>query len=526
MRHGKYWTLYLLLSLLILSPQQSRASTPLAWTSQNLDPVGTSEMQAIFGTLVQTPNSDRNWSIKTEPTEIGKGLPLPLSWIYYAIAPCTSDSTFGCIESVEYQVNGTRWEDAVLSNTELPARDGEVSPSGRNASGIISTQEFGTWKANSEKHEPEAGKASYWRFENAPHGGGNEYLLRVNISGSMVTNGVTVSKVQRYLEMALFPVDGLTEYQFPSNLNVKVKLRLGVIAKGLWGWFDGRITDPEVSLDVESANGILEIIGKPAQTPIGITPRLKVSEVPKEVMEIFWCPPGLTADLCPTKHGLKWFSTDGNAEIERFEQFEKGFGTVTTIGYRTEWSMKTTRWSNVANAASCPLLEEGFSGVVTTNATMYSPSAPKWNHQDKAFEFQVASPHFGLDGAPNKGTYSLVLPRYLAECRWGSDLTNARIVVSILNSETANAVISSNYSVKNEMFHFHISGFTFSAPTIKISLSRNSLEMKDETVASSGNSISGAKKGISKKSITCVNKKTKVRTKAKKGVCPSGFKRG
>jgi hypothetical protein len=88
-----------------------------------------------------------------------------------------------------------------------------------------------------------------------------------------------------------------------------------------------------------------------------------------------------------------------------------------------------------------------------------------------------------------------------------------------VNAETTNAVISSNYSVRNGLFHFHISGFTYSAPTIRVSLFNTSSTGEDEPL------ISVAKQTKGKKSFTCVNKKTKASIRIKKGNCPKGYKR-
>jgi TonB family protein len=101
---------------------------------------------------------------------------------------------------------------------------------------------------------------------------------------------------------------------------------------------------------------------------------------------------------------------------------------------------------------------------------MYGTSAPTWDPSDKTFSFQVASPHFGLNGSLNTGYYSLILPKSLAECRWGKNISQAKIVVSVISSDGNSNVGTSSYSVKDNLLTFNISGFTFSSPTIKIGL--------------------------------------------------------
>jgi hypothetical protein len=496
--------------LLVASyPQISQASTPLAWSSKSLAPVGSDEMQGLFGTAVFSAASELNWSQRITPTELAKNMIGNEPWIYYAIPACTKSILIGCIEKVEYKKLSQDWQPATLSSREIAKRNGEKAPSRRNASGVISNSEINEWPADLENHAPAAGRASYWNFSNAPHGGGSEYLLRVNIAGvDSAAPTWSNGKVQRYLEMGIFPVDGLTEYQFPEDLEIKVRLKLGPIAKDLWGWFDGRVINPNVRLDVDSADGIVEIAGEPSKTPMGLTSKKKISEISPELLSIFACPAGLPPSMCPSNSGLKWFSTDGNAEITRFAQFEKYFGSVSTVGIKSEWWIKTTRWPDVATVKDCPSEQNGFTGIVTTNATMYGTSAPTWDPADKTFSFQVASPHLGLNGSPNTGYYSLVLPKSLAECRWGKSISESKVIVSIINADGNTNVGTSSYLVKGNLLTFNVAGFTYSSPTIKIGLA------------------AAATPSVPKKiTITCVKGKTIKKVTAIKPICAAGYKK-
>ena len=500
-----------LLTILLTTtyPQISNASSPKAWSASSLAPVGSDEMQALFGTAVYSAASDLNWSKRITPTELVKNKTGSEPWIYYAIPACANSILIGCIEKVEYKKSGQDWLAATLSAREIPKRNGEKGPSGTSALGVISTSEINEWPADLENHAPAAGRASYWNFSQAPHGGGAEYLLRVNIAGiNSAAPTWSNGKVQRYLEMGIFPVDGFTEYQFPDDLEIKVRLKLGPIAKDLWGWFDGRVINPNVTLDVDSADGIVEIAGAPSKTPMGLTPKKKISELSPEILSIFACPAGLPPSMCPPKSGLKWFSTDGNAEVTRFAQFEKGFGSASTVGIKSEWWIKTTRWPDVATVRDCPSEQNGFTGIVTTNATMYGTSAPTWDPADKTFSFQVASPHLALNGSPNTGYYSLVLPKSLAECRWGKSISQSKVIVSIINADGNANVGTSSYLVKGNLLTFNVAGFTYSSPTIKIGLAAT------------------ATPSVTKKiTVSCIKGKTIKKVTAIKPTCPAGYKK-
>ncbi len=511
---------FLLLVSTLLSANflhNANANTPRAWSSSAVAPVGPNEMQALFGSQVFSAQSELNWSKKIYPTELGKTLPFNQPWIYYAIPACTSQIVVGCIEKVDYKKSNENWSSATISPRQIANRNGEIAASGRNASGVISNSEINEWPADLVNHTPAAGRASYWNFGSAPHGGGTEYLLRVNIAG--INSGAPTwnnGKVQRYLEMGIFPVDGFTEYEFPEDLQIRVRLKLGPIAKDLWGWFDGKVINPEVNLDVVSPDGIVEIAGSPSKTPMGITGKKELSKIGPEVTSLFKCPDGLPENMCPPKSGLKWFSTDGNSEVSKFSIFEKEFGQISTIGYKTEWWIKTTRWPDVATVRDCPTEQNGFTGIVTTNATMYGTSAPSWDPVDKTFSFQVAAPHFDLNGTPNKGYYSLILPKSLAECRWGKEIAQAKIIVSVISSDGNTNVGVSNYSIKNNLLTFNISGFSFSSPTIKVGLSAQ---------PSAQPSAHSSAQILKKRTITCVKGKLIKKFSGINPKCPSGYKK-
>lgn len=529
--------------LISLLPQTSQANTPRAWSPDSLQPVGSDEMQALFGTQVFSAASNLNWSMRITPTELGKSIISNQPWIYYAIPACTTVITAGCIERVEYKKSNQDWLQASLSSRELSKRNGEIAPSGRNSSGVISNSEINEWPADMENHAPAAGRASYWNFSQAPHGGGSEYLLRVNIAGvNSAAPTWSNGKVQRYLEMGIFPVDGLTEYQFPDDLQIRVRLKLGAIAKDLWGWFDGRVINPNVLLDVNSADGIVEIAGAPSKTPMGLTPKKKISEIGPEVLSIFGCPAGLAPSQCPSKSGLKWFSTDGNSEVSTFATFEKDLGEAKTVGYKTEWWIKTTRWPDVATVRDCPAEQNGFAGIVTTNSTMYGTSAPAWDPSDKTFVFQVASPHYGLNGALNTGYYSLILPRSLAECRWGKDISQAKVIVSVISADGNTNVGAASYSIIDNLLTFNVSGFTYSSPKIKIGLATPPATAPVATPTPSPTPVvtqapptievaapvatQTAKPALAKKTtITCVKGKLTKKVTAVKPTCPAGYKK-
>lgn len=511
---------FLAVALFTQNSSTAFANTPRAWSRDSIPAVLDDEIRGLFGTQVFSAKSDLNWSRRITPTAEGLKYRFNQPWIYYALPPCTATIKIGCIAAVEYLQQNNVWKTAVLSKRELPNRNGEVAVSGRMASGeIISMSEINVWPANSESHTPAAGTASYWHFPGAEHGGGDEYLVRANVAGINSAEATWANgKVQRYLEMGVFPFDGLTEYQFPADLKIRVRLNLGNVLNDLWGWFHGRVISPDVLMSLNSALGVLEISGAPSFTPMGLTETKKIKELSPN-LNIFSCDNQPGTNICPPKSGIKWFSTDGNSDISFFSAFEKEFKEISTVGVRSEWWIETTRWPNDVLIENCSAPQGGFAGIVTTNSTMYNAAPPTWDASDKSFVFQVASPHRGMDGKLNQGYYSLVLPLALAECRWGKDLAQAKAVVSIISDDGASQVAIATFKISENLLIFNVSGFNYSTPKIKISLATNSQVKVEEKVASKPAAIAIkktiiCKKGSKEKKITAISPK-----------CPSGYKK-
>jgi hypothetical protein len=512
--------IFLVLGISFQSISEASASTPKAWSRDSISAVPTGEVQGLFGTQVFSASSDLNWSKRITPTAEGQKYVFNRPWIYYALPPCSAQIQIGCIAAVEYSQQDDVWKSAILSKRELPNRNGEVAVSGRMASGeVISMSEINVWPADSESHTPAAGKASYWHFPGAKHGGGDEYLVRANVAGINSAQATWANgKVQRYLEMGVFPVDGLTEYQFPQELKIRVRLNLGVVLNDLWGWFHGRVISPDVVMNLKSPLGTLEISGAPSATPMGLTEPKKVAELSSN-FRLFGCDNQPGINTCLPKPGLLWFSTDGNSDISIFSAFEKEFKELSTVGIRSEWWIETTRWPNDALVENCSAPQNGFAGIVTTNSTMYKAAPPTWDATDKSFVFQVASPHKGLDGKLNQGYYSLVLPLALAECRWGKELSQAKAVVSIVSNDGATQVGVATFKIAENLLIFNISGFNYSAPKIKVGLS-----IKPQSEVVEKNTSKQIVPPV-KKTITCKKGSKEKKITAASPKCPTGYKK-
>ena len=163
---------------------------------------------------------------------------------------------------------------------------------------------------------------------------------------------------------------------------------------------------------------------------------------------------------------------------------------------------------------------QSLDGVVSTNATMYNPAPPSYDAKDGSLNFEVGSPHLDATGKVIQGVYSMVLSSKIAKCIWGSDLTNSRATVSIINDAGQTQVSTSALKALNDFYYFHISGFTYSTKKISIRVEPTPIVAPTPSATPSATPISTQ---ISKK-ITCFKGKAKKVVSGVKPVCPKGYK--
>jgi hypothetical protein len=315
--------------------------------------------------------------------------------------------------------------------------------------------------------------------------------------------------------------------EFPKDYEYKIRLRLGVFAKSISGWFFGRIQDQTV--DLNNSKGYLELIGTPARVPMGATDVIKKSQIPQRLLEI--CAKLSTDINCDGNTANSYgratlYAPDDGANPEILSEYESVPGGVKTAASLSFWNIK----SYGATAPNGGLSKEacsaqitgqnanGFQGIVSSNASMYQRTPPTWDEANKAFTFKVASPHLDEFGAENKGFYTLYLPLGQANCRWGNDATLPQAQVQIVNQSGTASITTAIATQENGMLRFNISGFTYSAPIIRIRMGQGEFKSVQRAPIKT---VSGPKRVV----LICVKGKTTKQIVAVKPKCPAGYKK-
>ena len=128
-----------------------------------------------------------------------------------------------------------------------------------------------------------------------------------------------------------------------------------------------------------------------------------------------------------------------------------------------------------------------------------------WDKATGTLTYKIASPHLDKSGNVNRGSYSLAISKKKADCLWNFDTAKASATISITNSEGTQNIAVSSLRTSKDWIYFDATGFTFSAPEIKVKLINS--EAKAAT-----------------KSIICTKGKQSKKVSGVSPKCPTGFK--
>jgi hypothetical protein len=274
---------------------------------------------------------------------------------------------------------------------------------------------------------------------------------------------------------------------FPQNSEVSVSV---IAPSAIGGWFRGRMQDTAISVAAKGkdANQIT-VTGKPAEVAmIGFAK--PISETPASFINAM-------------KKSFPWW-TRGTLSMSNTGNFESDLLQGIRDALEDTASGIVSVWSFVAAGNSYhPCFQDTSKvlGIVTTNASIYQPSAPQYA---KGFlNYEVSGMHYRPGGTEEfQGTYDLVMRSEVARCLYGLNKAPVSATISVSGEGDKN-IATTVVSEKNGWLKLAAYGFTFSEKTIKVKL--------------------GQKKQTT---ITCIapGKKTKKVTAAKPK-CPKGFKR-
>jgi hypothetical protein len=494
-----------------------------------------------------------------------------------SVTVCTSLSTPGCQTFDRQQAradlalcSSSNQSDCLIGLVVRDAQGKEVSAT-PISDGVATTSQL--FSGDPTVGLPTGGSPTLYSVPAAAHSGGDSYLVKADL---VVNREKGQSKFQLgKFEAAIFPVKKVSgtgtptgaatdvkDYQnisvtagggnnncdmnffdgkdcyvrqaFPAGFTFELKVRL---SQSVSGWLHGRMKGPVITIGDNPAvkEGIdLSIVAEPIRVPT-VFAYIPVASAPSKILSRFQgfprygtldCPNSYTYTNCRSEAKLEDInlrhehidaSDDAIVEIRDWLNVLSDKATVEP----SQWSVQTMSGSSGGEIGKCTTDTKTLGGVVTTNATMYSPGPPSFNKSTSSLDYKVVAPHFTHNGDVFLGTYNLAINSKVARCLYGFSNAPISATISISSADGTNRVATTTVTERNGFLNLAAYGFEFSDPTISVKITGQKLTEAAPTPEASPISVAQAKKTT----ITCIKGKTSKKVAAINPKCPAGYKK-
>lgn len=308
----------------------------------------------------------------------------------------------------------------------------------------------------------------------------------------------------------------------PKGLTLGIKLRLKTTVSG---WFSGRVSNVEMNIALnEKREQLIELKGQYVVVPT-VFAWAKRTDLPNNLKQ-FYERIGKFATEMGSGYGSGLLRNPGNSEYGMEElSYWMPLAKDRAVARESSWYLRAVVQDISSN---CPSPNDRVIGNVTTNATTFIPGPPKFNSTTQSLDYKVLAPHYLEDGSEFQGTYDLNIDSEVARCVYGFSNAPISATVSIVSESGENKIAVTKVSQKDGFINLGAYGFTFSNPTLRVTLTQEkpaeSLSTPTSsipTVSSSGAVIT--KNSVTKKTTTCVKGKVTRKITGVKSKCPPGF---
>jgi hypothetical protein len=357
---------------------------------------------------------------------------------------------------------------------------------------------------------------------------GSEYIAGVAVATKRAEGygpGWNTNFVERGCQIA---ENGKCGYRIAFDLEKTyvLKVRLG---QPVQGWLHGRMKDANVVMTTAADNSqVVEISAKPLSIP-SVYGWVKWGELPPAVKELYPVGSGgtgrgfddfLTTDL-NSRTLLTKSNVAGDYAIKEMNLWLPLLNDK-AAAMRTFWVAQTIRGELPIESQNC-VRGKGFTGVIGTNAVVYSDGPPKFDKAEQSLNYTVGASHLDSKGDLFKGYYQLNLRSDVARCLYGFGSAPIQAKIEVSSSDGTPSVATTVINEKDGWLKMTAGGFTFSTPSIKVKLSQ---EVTTPAPVATPSPSASAKPATPKKiSITCIKGKTSKKVTAIKPTCPTGYKK-
>ena len=449
------------------------------------------------------------------------------NYIFYEtpVSPCSDLVIRDCITSFAGKTSEGSWISAQLEET--------TSSTFGNIGTEFIKRYFTPFTGNQSRGIPNSGAISIWKIPGLTHaGGGDEYLLIPKLNGDHLDpQGKTAS----HLDVGVFPITKIPSAGKSSSdcfmltkdyclirwahpLDSGFKLSLKTSTK-IVGWFHGRIYEPSVSSEkLSDGQTLITVEGTSMKVPVlGVwgknteLPPALDAMIEQEFIDRGRQFAGSAIYLGdPKDRSTQAVIDERNPSYDEnsFTRYLLWVGVAKDKAYSnpSAWSFRTM--DGYSQYEKC-IGNSGVAGMVTTNSNAYLAGPPIF--KDGVLSYKVSSPHFNSKNEVQVGTYDLAIRSDVARCIYGFTSAPIQASVSIVYDDGQSKSATTVVSEKNNWLRLSAKGFTYSSPTLKVTLSQ---EVPAPAPSASNKSTISCTKGKATKKVTAVNPK-----------CPAGYKK-
>ena len=473
---------------------------------------------------------------------------------YYraVLSPCESAEQLDCIQSITAKL-----------------------PDGKSSEGTV-VRKWNTaltYSGDVNLRIPDGGAQSTWKIPGSNPGGSEEYALTAVINGRHVLelNGKADSSPWINLQVNLKPIREVTGlYQEPSssvgamglgkgfftntvpsdkgcviaernrcalaasfNLGTQFTLKLR-LSRNPNQWMHGRLSDPSVMVNpISNGAQLLTVTANPLEVPM-VAGWVRWNDLPAAIKAKY--PQGAggtgadnsdftTTDLANRilRVGMR---ASGQEALDDFKLWNPLLDDK-PMAMRTMWSLRSITNSDPA-IRDCD--GQGLSGLVTTNAAVYSDGPPSFDKDSQSLNYTVGAPHFDTSNKVFSGSYSLIMNSAVARCIYGFSNAPISAKIEIASDDGSSSIATTTLNQKDGWLRLSANGFHYSTPQIKIKLTQEKVAVAEPAPSATPAAPVAAATKLSPavrvmKTIKCTKGTTVRKVTATKPSCPKGYKK-
>lgn len=326
---------------------------------------------------------------------------------------------------------------------------------------------------------------------------------------------------------------------FPKGYRFGIEVR---VPNSLLGWFHGRFAKPEFSVSSDSTSSVrYRVEAEPVVVPelIAKVPysswTTEFRDYAREQWPFSGGGVGGVAYMMPGVMG-KLAMELARRYLPMVNDKATASASFWVVKSLNEWADGKTTEKIDPRVLSCTNSTGGISGLVTTNAMVYSQGPPDFNEANQSLDYKVLSPHLDEAGREILGSYDLLIDSTVARCIYGFSDAPIKAELEIVGGDGIAKVATTVLGERGRWLFLSANGFTYSNPTIRVKLSQEKVVASTPSPSPTPSAVKEPTKDSQQKSVSTGQKTTsiqckkgnKVRTVTGKNgarlTCPKGWK--